>query len=281
VKRRDFIKSFGAGMFSLLGIVQLDGEARMAYGASSPGRALGVDSQASGLMGPFDLDFDLSGNLLVTDPPGYRVVRLDASNLPIPLVEGPGAGTGRLNFPKGIAVGSQGLIYVADSNNCRVQVFDQSGAFRRTIGSVGSIGGSFSTPQGVFVDADGRLLVSDTRNHRVQIFQHDQLTAVLGELGDGNDQFRLPTACAVTPEQDVLVLDSKHGMIKVFGPDLKFKAAFGGVGGAPGQLNMPQGMRLDSNGHIWVADTGNHRIQELTPAGKVIAVVGRKGSGRG
>jgi DNA-binding beta-propeller fold protein YncE len=128
---------------------------------------------------------------------------------------------------------------------------------------------------------DGRLLVSDTRNHRVQIFQNDQLVAVLGELGDGNDQFRLPTASAVNTERDILVLDSKHGLIKVFGPDLKFKAGFGGVGSAPRLLNMPQGMRLDSNGHVWVADTGNHRIQEFSPTGTLLSVVGKKGSGPG
>jgi tripartite motif-containing protein 2/3/tripartite motif-containing protein 71 len=76
-----------------------------------------------------------------------------------------------------------------------------------------------------------------------------------------------------------VVLDSKHGLVKVFGEDLKFKHSFGGVGSNPGLFNMPQAMALDESGHIWVADTGNHRIQEFSPDGKVISVVGKPGAG--
>src|SRR5208283_1612621 len=102
--------------------------------------------------------------------------------------------------------------------------------------------------------------------------------AVLGDLGDGNDQFRLPTACAVTPEGEILVLDSKHGRIKVFGADLKLIRRFADAGKDPGLLNMPQGMALDDAGRVWVADTGNHRIQEFSFDGKVVSVLGKEGS---
>ena len=123
--------------------------------------------------------------------------------------------------------------------------------------------------------------MADTRNHRIQIFQGDNPVAVLGDLGDGDDQFRLPTACAVTPEGEILVLDSKHGRIKVFGADLKFIRSFGDVGKEPGRLNMPQGMALDDAGRVWVADTGNHRIQEFSLDGKVVSVIGKEGSAEG
>ncbi len=45
----------------------------------------------------------------------------------------------------------------------------------------------------------------------------------------------------------------KHGMVKIFDKDLKFKSSFGGPGKNPGALNMPQGMDLDEAGNIWVA----------------------------
>ena len=114
------------------------------------------------------------------------------------------------------------------------------------------------------VDKAGRLLVADTRNHRIQIFQRENLVGVIGELGDDDDQFRLPTAVVTRDSGEIVVLDSKHGLVKIFGDDLKFKHRFGGVGSNPGLFNMPQAMALDESGHIWVADTGNHRIQEFS-----------------
>jgi len=267
MNRRDFIKSVGvAGVFSLLGSIPLHG--------SAPS-----DSDAAGLKGPFDVAFDPSGNLLVTDPSKYSVVRLDSSNRPSGAFGKPGSGIGLLNFPKGLAVGSDGLIYVVDSNNCRVQVFDPNGSVKSVLGSIGSIGGCFSTPQGVFVDTKRGVFVADTRNHRIQVFQGENLVAVIGELGDGKDQFRLPTACAVNDAGDTVVLDSKHGMVKIFDKDLKFKHSFGGPGKNPGMLNMPQGMDLDEAGNIWVADTGNHRVQGFGPDGKAFFVAGKQGSG--
>jgi len=83
----------------------------------------------------------------------------------------------------------------------------------------------------------------------------------------------------VSPDREILVLDSKHGQVKVFGEDLKFKRRFGSDGSDPGMLNMPQGMRLDDKGRLWVADTGNHRIQQFGLDGKLLAVFGKAGSG--
>ena len=143
MNRREFIISVGAaGMFSLLPSIRLH--------ASAPPKQ--VAAGEVGLKGPFDIAFDPSGNILVTDPPGYRVVCLDSSHREVASFGRPGAQKGCLNFPKGLAVDRGGLIYVVDSNNCRIQVFDRKGTVQRVIGNIGSIGGSFATPQGVFVD---------------------------------------------------------------------------------------------------------------------------------
>jgi DNA-binding beta-propeller fold protein YncE len=231
-----------------------------------------------GLKGPFDLALSPGGELYVTDPSSYRFVKLDINtSAPVESHGGPGSKPGLFNFPKGIAA-SETNIYVVDSNNCRIQVFDYHGSVQNIIGSIGSIGGKFSTPQNVSLTHDGKLIVSDTRNHRIQIFDGKILVGVIGELGDAKDQFRLPTSCVSTKKGDFLVLDSKHGLIKVFDKDYKYIAEYAGQGKEPGKLNLPQGMIIDHEENIWVADTGNHRIQKYSPSGDFLTALGTEGS---
>ncbi|MFM7791249.1 MAG: 6-bladed beta-propeller, partial [Microcystis panniformis] len=77
---------------------------------------------------------------------------------------------GQFNSPFGIAVGSGGNIYVTDTNNRRVQIFNDRGVFQSTFGSLGSGNGQFSLPFGIAVDSTGKIYVSDTNNNRVQVF---------------------------------------------------------------------------------------------------------------
>jgi DNA-binding beta-propeller fold protein YncE len=186
-----------------------------------------------------------------------------------------------MNYPRGAAVDQDGVIYVVDANNCRVQVFNDNGTLRGVIGSIGSIGGSFATPQGIFIDSEGRVLVADTRNHRVQIFENFRLIAVLGEFGYEENQFCLPTACAAGSDGTIFVLDSKskYGLVKIFDKDMKFKGSFAPNGDGPGELNDPQGMTIDDQGNLWVADTRNHRIQEFGSTGAFMSVWGGKEAG--
>ncbi len=281
MERRDFIKSLGiAGTFSLAGALCHRTACAQRRAPASEGPSRQSKTSPHSFLGPFDVAFDRAGRLLVTDSPGYRVLCIDRAAGSISSFGKPGAVIGRFNYPRGITVGSDELLYVVDSNNCRIQCFAGHGEVKRVFGSIGSIGGSLANPQGIHIDEKGRVFVADTRNHRVQIFEHFQLAAVLGDLGDADDQFRLPTAC-ITRRDEILVLDSKHGLVKIFGDDLKFRVSFGGVGGAPGQLNMPQGMELGPDGSVWVADTGNHRLQVFSAEGKLDAVLGKQGSGIG
>jgi tripartite motif-containing protein 71 len=278
MERRDFLKSLGlAGTLSLAGLyTHRTAWARHDTTRPAPPQYNGQKG-ATGLLRPFDVAVDSRGRLFITDSARYRVTILDPSHREVSSFGSPGASVGRLNYPRGVAVDQDGLIYVVDSNNCRIQVFDEKGTAKRVVGSIGSTGGCLSTPQGIHLGASSRLFVADTRNHRVQVFDKFELTAVVGELGDANDQFRLPTACR-THGDELLVLDSKHGMVKVFGPEFQYRRGFGNPGIGAGQLNMPQGMDVHPDGSIWIADTGNNRIQAFSPEGKPLTVVGKLGS---
>jgi DNA-binding beta-propeller fold protein YncE len=84
----------------------------------------------------------------------------------------PGTGDGQFIFPSGLATNAAGrVVYVADSGNHRIQVFDAAGNFLRTFGGEGSGDGQFIAPFGVATDAAGRVVyVVDTFNHRIQKF---------------------------------------------------------------------------------------------------------------
>ncbi|MFH0824849.1 MAG: NHL repeat-containing protein [Pseudomonadota bacterium] len=270
MKRRNFIKYIGiAGAASFLEVSPRSRDA--SAGAEDCGS---VPVQA-----PYDLAFDAAGNMYITDSPAYTAARCNRASSTIDTFGGPGAEPGKFNFPRGICTDSAGRVYVADSNNCRVQVFDDKLKPVKVIGAVGSVGGTFATPQGLSFDTKFGLSVADTRNHRVQIFKDFGLKAIVGELGDEPDRFRLPTSVAASPEGELFVLDSKHGMVKVFDKDLKYKRSFGSNGAAPGMLNLPEGMDFDRDGRLWIADTRNNRIQVFGLDGRLISVVDAAGAG--
>ncbi|WP_368423341.1 Ig-like domain-containing protein, partial [Nitrosopumilus sp.] len=84
-------------------------------------------------------------------------------------------------------------IYVADTNNNRIQKFDSSGTYVSQFGRSGSGDGQFRVPQGIFVDNYNRILVSDTGNHRIQQFDiSGNFVLSFGSFGTGAEQFKYP-----------------------------------------------------------------------------------------
>ena len=74
--------------------------------------------------------------------------------------------------PKGIAVDSEGHIWVSDSLRNTIQVFDRQGRLLLIFGKIGTDRGEFNIPAGLFIDKKNRLYVADSYNYRVQMFQY-------------------------------------------------------------------------------------------------------------
>jgi len=119
---------------------------------------------------------DGAGNVYVTDWGRERVQKFTSNGgfLLYLGTEGTGAGRGtgdgQFHNPKGISVDRAGNVYVAETINHRVQVFDSNGRFQRKWGSEGSGNGQFDRPRYVAVDGAWNVYVSDSGNHRVQVF---------------------------------------------------------------------------------------------------------------
>ena len=71
---------------------------------------------------------------------------------------------------RGVAVDEQGYIFVADSGNNRIQIFNPDGTFLRGFGRWGQGAGEFKGLEGISVNSKGNILVADRENHRVQMF---------------------------------------------------------------------------------------------------------------
>ena len=194
-----------------------------------------------------------------------------------------GNAQGQFTAPHGLAVAPDGSLYVADSNNHRIQKFDASGKFLLEFGTFSGpnnanpASGTFNEPWGVAVGPDGNVYVADTWNHRIQKFDpNGKFIKMWGTPGqtDINGQggiFWGPRGVAVDKGGRVYVTDTGNKRIEVFSSDGEFITQFGGAGVQPGQLDEPVGIAVDpTSGNLVVNDTWNQRIQVLTPEGQPV-----------
>jgi hypothetical protein len=119
--------------------------------------------KALALVHPLGLAFSPDGNYYVTDK-AQTVTEITPSGEVVRSWGRPGTGPGQFRLVSGgIAVGSDGRVYVADTGNFRVQVFSADGAFLRQFGSFGTGPGQFLWPSGIDVDTKGDIYVADDR----------------------------------------------------------------------------------------------------------------------
>jgi DNA-binding beta-propeller fold protein YncE len=193
-----------------------------------------------------------------------------------------GSGDGQFDKPKGIAVDSSGFIYVADSNNHRIQKFTPDGTFVSKWGSRGTEDGQFNQVDGVAADGDGFIYVADTRNHRVQKFSPDgAFVTKWGGYGQEDGLFDNPCGIAVSESGYVFVADNENHRIQRFSSDGAFLLKWGEYGTAAGQLRYPAGITVGSGGYVYVADSGNDRVQKFRVGGNYVGGWGNTGEENG
>ncbi|KAB2674151.1 MAG: hypothetical protein DVB31_02530 [Verrucomicrobia bacterium] len=130
---------------------------------------------------------------------------------------GPGDGPGRFNRAEGLGVGPDDTVYVADSCNHRIQVFDAAGRFVREHGVAGSAPGQFSYPYDVRVDGRGNQFVCEFGNSRIAILDaNDRPLESVGGPGSAPGRFSNPWAIALDSHGNLYVADSQNHRVQKF-----------------------------------------------------------------
>ncbi|MBS4031115.1 MAG: 6-bladed beta-propeller [Clostridiales bacterium] len=156
-------------------------------------------------------------------------------------------------------------VYVADTGNSRVQVYDYNGNHLLSFGSNGRSPGQFRFPYGVATDSDGRILVADMYNNNVSVFTPNG--DFLHYFGTSLD-FGSP-AGLFADDGRIYVADVGLHKISVFDESGEKILEFGSEGTEPGQFRSPNAVTV-SRQYVIVSDTGNDRIQFFNKLGTYI-----------
>src|SRR5512141_337612 len=169
---------------------------------------------------PLGMSFDAAGNLYVTDVGElpHRVREFDPSGKQIRVL---GEKEG-MNFPNGVAVDANGLVYVTDSSNGRLLVFDKTGAVVAKVGR-GSGEGNLGLPRGVVLDGQGRVYVADASGQTVFVSAHYQegssrldFLGTFAPQGIADGAFAYPNGIEVDGRGRLYVADSANDRVQLW-----------------------------------------------------------------
>ena len=209
---------------------------------------------------PTGMLVDSKGELWVADTHYHRILHYSPEGTLLSEFGSEGNGPGQFQYPTGIAISANGLIFVSEyGGNDRIQVFTRDGNIRRAWGSYGAGPGQFERPQGIAVSGD-RIYVADAANHRIQVFSLEgKLLSTWGDL-------KYPYSVSLDGDGNVLVAEYGRHRISKFTSEGKPIAAAGSPGTGPAELNTPWSAIPIGGDRIAIVDSGNHRIQ-IWPAG--------------
>ncbi len=188
-----------------------------------------------------------------------------------------GISDGRFQKPRAIATDADDNLYIVDMT-ARIQVFSPDGEFVRSWQTPTHVNGR---PTGLSFDRQGRLLVADTHYYQVLIYspQGELLEKIGGTKGPELGQFGWVTDAVEDSQGNLYIAEyGEYDRIQKLSPDRTFLMQWGGHGSEPGQFVRPQGLKIDEQDHLWVADACNHRVQVFDGQGQLLQMWGTAGS---
>ena len=206
---------------------------------------------------PVGIAIGPGGDILVADSQLGIVARLDAAGNPRRAI-----GRGLLTRPTGLAYDPVGKrIYVADTAEHEIKVFDDDGRLLKRLGRRGEGDGEFNFPTHLAFSR-GELYVTDTMNSRIQVLGKEGAVLALrfGEIGSTVGKLVRPKGVAVDGEGNIYVIESLGDYLLVFNRRGELLLPIGGNGTDVGKFELPAGIWVDAGNRVFVADMYNGRI---------------------
>lgn len=236
-----------------------------------------------GLNGGRGIALAPDGSIYVADTGNSRIVRLDSSGKILaswgsrtPDGQSPPA-PGSFIEPWGVALDSEGNVYVADTWNHRIQKFGPNGEFQKEWGSLGQEGSdNLWGPRGIAIGPDGRVYVTDTGNKRVVVFDSNGM--VIQEFGRTAEiQLDEPVGIALGPNGVVYVADTWNMQVVVFSQDGKLITKWPVQGWASDSLDNKPYIAVDAQDRVYVTDPEQYRVIIFSASGAPLAAFGKYG----
>ncbi len=190
-----------------------------------------------------------------------------------------GEGDGAFDYPRGIAIDSNGNIYVADEDRNNVQKFNSEGRFIFAIEYYGEGESYFDEPLGVVVDSEDNVYVLDEDRRNVQKFNEegDFLFSIEHDEEEDEDYFEGPDGIAIDRYDNIYVVDDETDTLKKFDSEGNLVLEFGSEGYGDRQFSYPRAVAVDLEGYIYIADSDRDDVQKFDPDGEFVLKFGSSG----
>lgn len=202
--------------------------------------------------------------LLVLSATAFMTKSLDGDYKLVATWKGVTPTSEQFTYPTGMKIYND-QIYVVDTNEHMIKVFDLDGNFIRQFGKNGTEDGEFNRPWNIFFNG-GELYVGAYRNNRIDVYDPmGTFKRSFGRYGTGDGELDGPTALTKDANENLIVADFFNHRVTRHKPDGTFISAWNeadNIGSKIGQFNYPFDIDVSPDGElIYVLDSGNERVQ--------------------